>query len=334
MKDIVNAIQGSNGQIEDEIVISKVLRTLFPIYVIIVSSIQEMRCTPSNNLTLEGLVGRLTTFELFNFDNFKFENVEFAFKAKLTLKEPKYKKKKKVKPSASDSDRDDEELEELEALLARKFHRGKGKYKGKLPIICFNCHEVGHIETRCLDKSNNKNEEKFKVRKDDSKKGYKDKGKKACYNSEEESNDESKDRDNELFYVSIKDDYDEDEEIALISYVNKSDRWIIDSGCSHHMTGHKSKFITLEYYNGNSVRFGNDAPCLIKGKGSIRLKDKIMCENAYYVKGLNYNLLNVSQLNNSRCKVEFEFRKAKIYDTDGKLIGSGDQIRGIYFILM
>ena len=71
------------------------------------------------------------------------------------------------------------------------------------------------------------------------------------------------------------------------------------------MTGDKSKFITLDYYDGNSVRFGNDAPCLIKGKGSIKLRGKIMCDNAYYVEGLNYKFLSVSQLNSSGCKVEF-----------------------------
>ena len=63
--------------------------------------------------------------------------------------------------------------------------------------------------------------------------------------------------------------FDEDEATALISYVNKSEKWIIDSGCSHHMTGQKSNFITLEYYNENSDIFGNDAHYLIKGKGSI-----------------------------------------------------------------
>ena len=36
----------------------------------------------------------------------------------------------------------------------------------------------------------------------------------------------------------------------------------------------KSKFITFTQYDGNSVRFGNDAPCLIKGKGSIKLTKK------------------------------------------------------------
>ena len=43
-----------------------------------------------------------------------------------------------------------------------------------------------------------------------------------------------------------------------------------------------------------------------KGKGSIKFIDKISCDNAYYVEGLNYNLLSVSQLNNLGWKVEFE----------------------------
>ena len=86
----------------------------------------------------------------------------------------------------------------------------------------------------------------------------------------------------------------------------------------------KSNFITLNQYDGNSVRFGNDAPCLIKGKGSIKLTKKILCVNVYYVEGINYNLLSVSQLNSLGCKLEFENKKAKIYDTKGKLIGKGD----------
>lgn len=78
------------------------------------------------------------------------------------------------------------------------------------------------------------------------------------------------------------------------------------------------------HYVGNSNRFGNDAPYLIKGKRSIKLTDKITCDNAYYVEGLYYNLLSVSQLNSLGCKVEFPNRKAKIYDVNGELIGSGD----------
>ena len=78
------------------------------------------------------------------------------------------------------------------------------------------------------------------------------------------------------------------------------------------MIGYKSKFITLNYYDGNSVRLGNDAPYLKKRKGSIKLTEKILCDDAFYVELLNYNLLSVSQLNNLGCKVEFEKKIAKI----------------------
>ena len=131
----------------------------------------------------------------------------------------------------------------------------------------------------------------------------------------------------------MKDKSDEDEATALVTCVNKNDRSIIDSGCSYHITGEKSKFITLKYYDGKSVRFGNDAPYLIKGKGSIKLIENILCDNSYYVNGLNYNLLSVSQLKNLGCKVEFENKIAKIYDTNGKLIGMGDQTRSNLFYI-
>ena len=41
----------------------------------------------------------------------------------------------------------------------------------------------------------------------------------------------------------------------------------------------------------------------------------------------------MSQLNSLGCKVEFENKIAKIYDTNGKLMGKGDQTRGnlVYF---
>ena len=94
-------------------------------------------------------------------------------------------------------------------------------------------------------------------------------------------------------------------------------------GWSHHMIGDKNKFITLNCYDGKSVRFGDDATCLIKGKGSIKLTEDVLCDNAYYVEGLNYNMLSVSQLNNSRCKVDFENKIAKIYNIWWKIDWKG-----------
>ena len=93
----------------------------------------------------------------------------------------------------------------------------------------------------------------------------------------------------------MKEDSDEDEKTTLISCMNKSDRWIIDSGFSNHMIGDKSKFEDIKPYKGSYVKFDNDAPCPMKGKGSIQLTDKIKCNNIYQVEGINYNQLSVSQ---------------------------------------
>ena len=68
IKEVVNAIRGATGKIDDDIVLRKVLRILLLVYAIRVSKIQELRCIQENDLSLEGLVGRLTAFKLSNFD--------------------------------------------------------------------------------------------------------------------------------------------------------------------------------------------------------------------------------------------------------------------------
>ena len=64
-------------------------------YVIRVSTIQEMRCDPNKKLTLDVLVGRLIGFELDNYDNYVpvSKNIESTFEAKLSLKEKRKKSK-------------------------------------------------------------------------------------------------------------------------------------------------------------------------------------------------------------------------------------------------
>ena len=119
-------------------VVSKVLRTLLPIYTIRVSAIQEARCDPNCIITLDSLVGRLTTFELDNFDNYvpSSKNFEFAFNAKLSLKDNG--KKSNVRSSKSEDETEESsnnDLEVVEALLAKKYSRSKGRYKGKISLI-------------------------------------------------------------------------------------------------------------------------------------------------------------------------------------------------------
>lgn len=94
--------------------INKALRSLLPIYAIRVSTIQELRYNLGNNLTLGGVIGRLTAFKMSNFDNFTPSIIEYAFISLLVLSN-----KGKGKCVKNESDVSNDELDELEALMGR-----------------------------------------------------------------------------------------------------------------------------------------------------------------------------------------------------------------------
>ena len=62
--------------------------------------------------------------------------------------------------------------------------------------------------------------------------------------------------------------------LALSTH-NQENKWYVYSGCSKHMTGDKSKFLSLkEKDRGNNVTFGNNDPTRIMGKGIVNLDEK------------------------------------------------------------
>ena len=76
---------------------------------------------------------------------------------------------------------------------------------------------------------------------------------------------------------------------------NKYVPWILDSGCSSHMTCDRQKFENLQKYEGGSMKFDNNDGAKIIGKGSIKISEgKIKSEEVLYVDGLKHNLLSVS----------------------------------------
>ena len=107
-------------------------------------------------------------------------------------------------------------------------------------MISFSCEEVGHIVARFPNKESKeeKKSSKYKNKKEHKNyKDYKEKDKKSCFMAID--SDSSSDNE-EMVCIAIKDELeDENDKMALISRVSKNDTWIIDNGCSHHMTGDK-----------------------------------------------------------------------------------------------
>ncbi|KAK2981534.1 hypothetical protein RJ640_024847 [Escallonia rubra] len=130
----------------------------------------------------------------------------------------------------------------------------------------------------------------------------------------------------------------EDEDVAQLCFMTNDDdpkvclkarvdcnKWILDSGCSRHMTGDRSLFSHITSKNGGLVTFGDNSNGKIIGKGKIGT-GSISIDNVSLVDSLEFNLISISQLIDSGHKVQFEGEKCLIsHASDGStLIGKRD----------
>nr|GEX19734.1 ribonuclease H-like domain-containing protein [Tanacetum cinerariifolium] len=77
---------------------------------------------------------------------------------------------------------------------------------------------------------------------------------------------------------------------------SKSDKGVIDSGCSRHITGNMSYLSDFKELNGGYIAFGgNPKGGKISGKGKIRT-GKLDFDDVYFVKELKFNLFSVSHM--------------------------------------
>jgi hypothetical protein len=121
----------------------------------------------------------------------------------------------------------------------------------------------------------------------------------------------------------------------VLSAQKQKNPWYIDSGCSKHMTGDKSKFLTLSENKSGNVTFGNDAPGKIKGKGMVSLSNgKGKAQDVLFVDGMKHNLLSVIQVCDKGCEVVFTSKDCKIKAlSSGQLIAKGIRIENNVYVL-
>ena len=116
---------------------------------------------------------------------------------------------------------------------------------------------------------------------------------------------------------------EEDKEMALAvanpEQVNYREDWIVDSGCSNHMTGDKEKLQNMSKYKGKRVVVTVDNTRLpIAHIGETLIMPcfntkQVPLEQVYHVLGVNKNLLSVSQLADSSNWVLFVPKDVKVY---------------------
>ncbi|KAL5552330.1 hypothetical protein UlMin_002506 [Ulmus minor] len=87
---------------------------------------------------------------------------------------------------------------------------------------------------------------------------------------------------------------------VLVASTSHSDKWIMDLGCSYHMTSNGGWFEDYKEINRGQVLLGNNSLCKVIGIGSVRIKThdgfERVLPDVRHVPELNRNLISLGML--------------------------------------
>ncbi|KAG8473502.1 hypothetical protein CXB51_035665 [Gossypium anomalum] len=202
--------------------------------------------------------------------------------------------------------RQDRNADDDRGRTQERNHRGKSKGRSKSSNrgkTCNFCKKKGHIKFECYKLQN-------KIKRE----AANQKGKQPENSSE----------------ADVVEDYSDGE--LLVASVNDSkvsEEWILDSGCTFHMSPNRDWFTTYETVSKGVVLMGNNASCKIAGVGTIKVKifDGVVrtLSDVRHVPELKKNLISLSTLNSKGYRYIAESGVLKI--SKGSLVVMKGQIK-------
>ena len=112
----------------------------------------------------------------------------------------------------------------------------------------------------------------------------------------------------------------------------KKNIWMIDSGCSRHLTGDASLFLNINKKASGAVTFANNETSNIIGKGSIGNEHSIKVSNVLLVEGVKFNLLSVSQLCDNDFEVCFTKNTCLISHKLSSFVMHGYRVHNVFYV--
>nr|GEU58894.1 hypothetical protein [Tanacetum cinerariifolium] len=107
--------------------------------------------------------------------------------------------------------------------------------------------------------------------------------------------------------------------------------WIIDSGCSKHMTGNRALLTNFVENFLGTVRYGNNDFTVISGYGDVVI-GSMTIKKIYYVEGLGHNLFSVGQFYDKGLEVAFRKSTCFVRTEGGVDLLTGDRSSNLYTI--
>ena len=123
--------------------------------------------------------------------------------------------------------------------------------------------------------------------------------------------------------AQVADQEEEDQLFVATCFSSRESNvsWLIDSGCTNHMTHDRSLFKELKPTAITKVRIGNGNHIPVKGKGTIVISTDSgtkSISDVLFVPDIDQNLLSVGQLIEKGFEVFFEDKLCLIQDANGK----------------
>nr|GFA84448.1 integrase, catalytic region, zinc finger, CCHC-type, peptidase aspartic, catalytic [Tanacetum cinerariifolium] len=109
--------------------------------------------------------------------------------------------------------------------------------------------------------------------------------------------------------------------------------FIIDSGCSKHMTGNPKLLINFVEKFLGTIKFGNDQIAPILRYGDL-VQGAAMIKRVYYVEGLNHSLFSVGQFCDADLEVAFRKSTCFICDLNGNDLLTSSRGTDLYSITL
>jgi hypothetical protein len=119
-----------------------------------------------------------------------------------------------------------------------------------------------------------------------------------------------------------------------VNYKASEKHWVLDSGCSQHMTGNDSMFTTLGHPGEHEhVAYGDNWRARIVGLGKIVITKDLSISNILFVESLSFNLLSVAQLCDLRLICTFDKNDViVIHEKDKSLVFKDFRYWHIYLV--
>lgn len=200
----------------------------------------------------------------------------------------------------------------------------KTSYKGKGKKWCGFCKKDNHNEDVCYLKSGRKKPD-----------FNKNKGRSECYNCGKPVHFSKECRSKKPEQAQVSHEQEEAEENHLFT-ARQDDQesfeenlWLIDSGCTNHMTPNEKVFSRINTNIKVPIRVGNGAVLMTKGKGDVEVmtkKGKRIIRDVFLVPALAKNLLSVPQMIENGYQVTFKERCCIIHDGAGRKVAEVEMV--------